>query len=65
MTIGLRPEFQNAAAEGPRKPDDPPDRPQPEPPVHDPRPNPPEPDQPFGDPTPLPGNDPPNPPMRF
>ena len=65
MTIGLRPELQIAGAEGPRDPIDPPSRDRPEPPLHDPPPNPPEPDQPFGDPTPLPGNDPPDPPMRF
>ena len=72
MTICWRPELQSAASEGPREPNDPParDRPEPpardrpEPPVRDPPPNPPEPDQPFGDPTPLPGNDPPDPPMR-
>jgi len=53
------------AANGPRKPDDPPLRDTPEPPMHDPPADPTgEPQQPFGDPTPLPGNDPPDPPMR-
>jgi len=50
---------------GPRKPDDPPLRDKPEPPIHDPPADPThEPEQPFGDPTPLPGNDPPDPPMK-
>jgi hypothetical protein len=53
------------AANRPRKPDDPPLRDKPEPPIHDPPADPThEPDQPFGDPTPLPGNDPPDPPMK-
>ncbi len=65
MAIGLRTELQRAGAEGPREPNDPPGRDRPEPPIHDPPPNPPEPDQPFGDPTPLPGNDPPDPPIRL
>jgi len=64
MNIYSEPYLQQGAADGPRKPNNPPLRDRPEPPIHDPPPNPPEPDQPFGDPTPLPGNDPPDPPMK-
>lgn len=52
-------------ANGPRTPDDP-LRDKPEPPIHDPPTDPThDPEQPFGDPTPLPGNDPPDPPMKM
>lgn len=64
MDDRLKPAFPRAAS-GPRKPDDPPLRDKPEPPIHDPPADPThEPEQPFGDPTPLPGNDPPDPPMK-
>ena len=64
MDDRLKPACPRAAG-GPRKPDDPPLRDKPEPPIHDPPADPThEPEQPFGDPTPLPGNDPPDPPMK-
>jgi hypothetical protein len=60
----LKSAFRHAVS-GPPKPDDPPLRDKPEPPIHDPPVDPTqEPEQPFGDPTPLPGNDPPDPPMK-